>query len=58
MVLSLQNGLGNDEVIKEFVSTDRIIIGSVQAVSAKVWGVLLAMIIALMIITQSILFLV
>lgn len=28
MVLSLQNGLGNDEVIKEFVSTDRIIIGT------------------------------
>lgn len=27
-VLSLQNGLGNDEVIKEFVSTDRIIIGT------------------------------
>ncbi|NYB75851.1 2-dehydropantoate 2-reductase [Sedimentibacter hydroxybenzoicus DSM 7310] len=28
MVLSLQNGLGNDEVIKEFVPTDRIIIGT------------------------------
>lgn len=28
MVLSLQNGLGNDEVIKEFVQTDRIIIGT------------------------------
>ncbi len=28
IVLSLQNGLGNDEVIKEFVSTDRIIIGT------------------------------
>lgn len=28
VVLSLQNGLGNDEVIKEFVSTDRIIIGT------------------------------
>ncbi|HCX61729.1 MAG TPA: 2-dehydropantoate 2-reductase [Clostridiales bacterium] len=28
MVLSLQNGLGNDEVIKEFVRTDRIIIGT------------------------------
>lgn len=28
MVLSLQNGLGNGEVIKEFVPTDRIIIGT------------------------------
>lgn len=28
MVLSLQNGLGNDEVIKEFVRTDKIIIGT------------------------------
>ena len=27
-VLSLQNGLGNDEIIKEFVSTDKIIIGT------------------------------
>ncbi|MGB4438416.1 MAG: 2-dehydropantoate 2-reductase [Sedimentibacter sp.] len=28
MILSLQNGLGNEEVIKEFFSTDRIIIGT------------------------------
>lgn len=28
MVLSLQNGLGNDEVITEFVRTDKIIIGT------------------------------